>query len=125
ATDLASTIDVVPTILSVLGMDVPDALPGINLLDAAALESRSTIYGEIFDHDIKSMDQPESSLQYRWVIDGRYKLIDPSMRMNGEVPELYDLIADPTETNDLAQTQPERVEMLMQALNDWWHPDNA
>lgn len=121
-TDLASTIDVVPTTLKLLDLPVPEKLPGINLLDPAARESRQAIFGEIFEHDIQSLDDPAASVQYRWVIDGRFKLIQPSSRMNGEAAQLYDLIDDPNENQDLAADQPARVEALQRKLDAWWNP---
>lgn len=123
--DLASTIDVVPTVLSLLDLQVPETLPGIDLLDSEAVRQRDAIHGEIFDHDIQSLDDPAASLQYRWIIQGRFKLIEPSSRMSGESVELYDLINDPTELHDLSGEQPERVDELRRQLNQWWQPATA
>ena len=123
--ELASTIDVVPTTLAALGMDVPDSLPGINLLDEDAIVRRETIFGEIFEHDIRSLTDSAASLRYRWVISGRYKLIDPSSRMKRQAPELYDLHADPTEQKDLSQQMPDKLESLRKRLDQWWNPPTA
>lgn len=53
-----------------------------------------------------------------WV-DGRYKL-HRMARQSGEVVcELYDLVADPKESSDLAGQQPERVQKMKAALETW------
>ncbi|MEM1228252.1 MAG: sulfatase [Planctomycetota bacterium] len=122
---LASTVDVVPTTLSLLNMSVPEELPGIDVLDEEALQSRESIFGEIFEHDIQSLDDPAVSLQYRWIIDGRYKLIDPSSRMSGAEQELYDLLDDPTEQHDLSGTNADQVDVLLKKLDAWWDPPTA
>ncbi|MCC9657121.1 sulfatase family protein [Rhodopirellula halodulae] len=122
---LVSTIDVVPTTMSLLGLETPNGLPGINVLNETSLEERQAIYGEIFEHDIQSMDNPADSLQYRWVIQGNYKLIDPSSRMTGRSPELYNLKLDPHENRNLADQQPEKVQSLQTLLDAWYAPDSA
>ncbi|WP_231612471.1 sulfatase family protein [Novipirellula galeiformis] len=117
---LASSIDLVPTVLAAVGIQTDNALPGINLLDPAARESRDAIFGEIFEHDIQSMDDPVASLRYRWMIQGELKLILPSVRMTGEKAQLYNLKQDPHENNDLAATHPKIVASMSEAINAWW-----
>ena len=67
---LASSLDLAPTILTAVGLKPTPELPGINLLDDAAVEERTAIFGEIFTHDAVDIHRPSSSLRYRWVIDG-------------------------------------------------------
>lgn len=122
-TELASSIDLVPTTLALLGQPVPSDLPGIDLTDAESVDARTVLTGEIFDHDIRSQTDPAESLQYRWVIDGTLKLIEPTALMgSGAETELYDLGKDPTEQNDLADTRSGDVESLKQTLDAWWTP---
>lgn len=45
----------------------------------------------------------------------RYKLI----RIRSEAPQLYDLLADPRERRDLATEQPERVGVMLAAMEAW------
>ncbi len=75
---LASSIDLVPTVLGLLGIERPEILPGIHLCDAVEVQQRNSICGEIFEHDIVSMDDPAASLMYRWIIQGSEKLIVPA-----------------------------------------------
>ncbi len=126
-THLASSIDMVPTICSLLGPNeglekAAAGLPGINLLDESVIAKRDTLYGEIFEHDIVAMDDPAASLMYRWVIEGNYKLIDPSSRLAGESPQLYRLDEDPAEDHDLAGVDPDRVARLTAKLDAWYAP---
>ncbi len=117
---LASSIDIVPTILAACGLPAPEKLPGVNLLDAAALSQRDTIYGEIYSHDVADVDNPTRSLQYRWTISGWWKLIVPATEGEAARPELYHLRNDPHENRDLAPEKPDLVKQLRQRLDAWW-----
>jgi uncharacterized sulfatase len=110
---LASTIDLVPTILAVCGFQAPANLPGVNLLS----ETRSEAFGEIFQHDVADIDDPRASLQYRWRIDGDWKLILPK---DGDNAELYNLKIDPLENENLAAKNADRVRQMTGKLNEWW-----
>jgi uncharacterized sulfatase len=112
-TSLASTIDLVPTILTACGFESPKDLPGVNLLS----ETRSEAFGEIFDHDVADIDNPQASLEYRWCIDGYWKLILPK---DGKNPELYNLKIDPHENENLATKHPDIVRRLTEKLDRWW-----
>lgn len=119
---LASSIDLLPTILAAAGAEVPADLPGLNLLpiiEAGGKSPRQQLFGEIFAHDVAEIDRPAASLQYRWTIKNQWKLILPAAAEAR--PELYDLSADPTEDHDLAAAQPERVRELTAEINQWWN----
>lgn len=121
--NLASSIDLVPTIRAAVGLPAKEQLPGINLLDSQAVSSRQAIYGEIFEHDIVDMQDEAASLMYRWVIENDMKLIQPyKVRFPQQQPELYDLSNDPDESINLAETQPEKVRHLQAMLDQWWKP---
>lgn len=115
--NLASSIDLVPTVLKLLKLPVPETLPGISLVDEEKVQARQQIFGEIFEHDIVAMDAPKASLMYRWIIHGNHKLIVPSDRMKGESPQLYRLDKDPSEDHDLASSSPDLVAKLMKELD--------
>ncbi|MEZ5940913.1 MAG: sulfatase [Planctomycetaceae bacterium] len=120
-THLASSIDIVPTLLTAVGIDVPKRLQGINLADAAAVEKRKAIFGEILEHDIQHMTDPVASLRFRWVIDGEWKLIVPhaGREPNAEV-ELFHITEDPFEKHNLAATEAARVKALTAEIDAWW-----
>ena len=131
--ELISSIDLVPTMLSAAGVEVPKQMPGLDLMplvrDGKPL-SRDTIFGEGFAHDIADIDKPEASLLYRWVIQGKWKLL---LTYDGTVgryasshprterrPQLFDLQADPQELQNLASKNPEMVAKLAAKISDWW-----
>jgi uncharacterized sulfatase len=130
---LCSSIDIVPTALAAAGARIPENLPGYNLLPV--LESgeptpRKEVFGETFAHDIAELDNPQATLLYRWVIDGKWKLL---LTYDGKLdryasshpraekrPQLYDLLADPHENTNLAAANPEVVARLAARLQEWW-----
>jgi arylsulfatase A-like enzyme len=130
---LCSSVDIVPTSLAAAGVEIPAVLPGLNLLPqlkSAAPTPRKEVYGETFAHDVADIDKPEESLLYRWVIDGKWKLL---LTYDGKLgkyasshprtekrPQLYDLIADPHEDKNLAADNPELVQELAEKLQKWW-----
>lgn len=131
--DLCSTVDIVPTVLAAVGATSISDLPGRNLLplvvDGHSLD-RHTLFGESYSHDIADLDTVETSLQYRWCIDGNWKLIlsydCPEDRYafvhaaNDRNPQLFDLKADPHEHHNLAAMHPEMVQKLAELLQSDW-----
>ncbi|MCV9386691.1 sulfatase-like hydrolase/transferase [Reichenbachiella ulvae] len=115
---LSSSIDMVPTVLSLLEMDQPDNLPGISVLDQKAMAEREAIFGEIYAHDFTTID---SSLFYQIVYTNPYKLIVPNkVRKADEVVQLYNIYEDSEEKRNLAEAKPEVVADLMQKLEEHW-----
>ncbi|MFO0846774.1 MAG: sulfatase [Gemmataceae bacterium] len=118
-TDLVSTVDIAPTILSAAGVTPPKEMHGLSLLDAAAGKGplkRDAVFGEIFEHTAIDIDKPAVNLTHRWVRQGDWKLIAP---VKGQ-PELYDLKSDPVEKTNLAAKEGERVKRLTALLDAWW-----
>jgi arylsulfatase A-like enzyme len=113
--------------LKAAGVEVPAALPGLDLRDHPAMTKRASIEVESYTHDIMEMDAPEKSLTARVIIDGWSKLIVPGpVKMEGPkakfasiagVDELYDLKSDPTETRNLAAEKPDEVKRLKGMLS--------
>lgn len=130
---LCSSVDIVPTALAAAGVAIPENLPGLNLLpilESGAATSRQEVFGETFAHDVADIDDPEATLLYRWVIDGKWKLL---LTYDGKLgryasshprtekrPQLYDLLADPHENTNLAAQNPEVVARLAARLQAWW-----
>ncbi len=98
-------------------------MPGINLLDAHWVASRDAVFGEIFEHNAVDIAKPAANLQYRWVIDGTWKLIVPhEPNVKGGKIELYDLAKDASEKDNLAEKHPDKVKELTKKLDAWWKP---
>lgn len=131
--ELVSSIDLLPTLLGAAGAAIPPGLPGLNLWPAISQGNpleRDTIFGEGFAHDIADLDNPAASLLYRWCIEGRWKLIlnYPGMQRRFTVKrgpdeqqsQLFDLLADPHERENLAARHPEIVERLREKIERWY-----
>ncbi len=129
--ELCSSIDIVPTILAAADAEIPNGLPGLNLLpnleDRTPIQ-RDTIFGESFAHDIADIENPEASLLYRWVIRDHTKLLltydgQPGKMKyppEGGEPQLFDLKSDPHEKVNLAADQPHVVKELSDLLTQWY-----
>lgn len=121
-----SSLDILPTVLDAVGVKRPADLPGLNLLDEAAVAKRETIFGECFTHDSRDLQNPAASLRWRWLVRGDWKLIVPNPQNEPkEVAELYDLNADPHETKNLVESQTDRVAVLRQSLDAWWAGESS
>lgn len=118
--ELATSLDLLPTLLNAAGMKPVPGLPGIDLLDDEAVRKRKSIFGECFEHTIPDLDDPAKGLRWRWAIDERWKLIVP--KEPDKPSELYDIQADPKEEKDLAAREPAAVQALRGKLDEWWKP---
>ncbi len=130
---LCSSIDIFPTLLAAAGAPAPKNLPGINLLPvlkSGQPTPRDVVFGETFAHDVANIDRPDDSLVYRWVIEGKWKLL---LTYDGAVsaryasanprtekrPQLFDVIADPQENKNVAAQNPAVVARLVARLQEW------
>jgi uncharacterized sulfatase len=117
----ASSVDLMPTLLRLCGVAAPPRLPGIDLLDDKAVASRPGVFGACFAHDAVDLDQPSTSLNWRWCVSGRWKLIVPNLALQTNSPdELYDLGADPLETRNLAPARAAKAKQLKDLVDRWW-----
>ena len=102
-----SHIDLLPTILDLLELDIPDGLQGRSLTAA----TNDT------DDDVESPTPPiyfealNANLTRGWapltgVVSDRWKFVDLP------IPELYDLVADPGETTNLFERETARAQSL-------------
>lgn len=116
--DLVSTLDIVPTLLDAARMPIPESLPGLSLWDAAEGKGplkRDAVFGEIYLHTAKKLDDPRANLTHRWVRSGDWKLILPVE--SGGAPELFQMKDDPQEKHNFAAEQPDRVRELSAKLD--------
>jgi len=130
------TVDVVPTILDAVGLPgAANGIAGESLMPSATgrkpLENQA-VFGEVYPGDASELGNPAGEVAYRWVRDGRLKLIVPH-RHGGESPwgdyldktALYDVVADPGEQTDLSgdPQYADQLERLRRLLDAWWPVD--
>lgn len=107
----AHLVDVLPTLADITGSEIPDRwndrelrpLSGVSLkplFDAKPLPSRPPI------HLLFSQD--------RGLRDGDWKLVS----FQSKAWELYNMVEDRTELSDLAETEPERLQTMIQRWTD-------
>ena len=141
--EAVSSLDILPTVLTACGAEVPAGLPGVNLLDPAARAARRAVFGECYTHTLLDLDDPAAGLLWRWCVEGRWKLVvpehlgpdDPRLASEGRAldedarrwllsgaPRLFDLAADPDENTSVAAGHPEVVARLSATLDDRWRP---
>jgi len=112
-----SAIDIATTIYGICGIESPKDIQGINVLDKERLNERDLIFAETYAHDFSTID---ASLYYQIAIDLPYKLIlpDSSNVQNAEI-ELFDIVADPFETRNLAAQEPGLKNELLNKIDNW------
>ncbi len=113
-TTLAAHIDMLPTLVELAGLIVPDtlALDGTSLLPR--LEGTGTDWPPrtLFTHYSGKSVTPQPG----GVRTEKYRLVLPR---DGE-PQLYDMLHDPEQTHDIARQQPETVDTLVEQYRNWY-----
>jgi tetratricopeptide (TPR) repeat protein len=99
--DPASLVDVVPTVLGLIGLAAPSAHDGRDLLAAGAATGSSEAYAET------EYPQVAGCAPLRALVDRRWKFIG-----GPAVPELYDLEQDSSETADVAPAHRQVAEAM-------------
>ena len=101
---VVSVVDVFPTLLDAMGLEVAAGIDGTSLLDSSPASGRG-VYFEAY----------AGWIAYGWSqltgwldADGKY--------VHSSRPELFDPRADPRETRDLAAERPEQVERARAAI---------
>ena len=132
--DLASSIDLMPTILAGCNIHPPEHLPGINLLNDSERGGRHAVFGGAWSIHNMKIGSPTATLQYRYCVTRAWKLLtrhpgkDTTRyktihQWDREPHRLYDLSEDPLEANNVAEIHTEVVDQLKRRL-DSVIPDN-
>jgi arylsulfatase len=124
----AHAIDVVPTILDLIGAEAPAVIDGVEqspiegvslagvLADPAAPENHTVQYFEMFGS--RALYQEGwKAVTFHPFIDMYQEGRDPDASYDDDIWELYHVATDPSETRDLARAEPARLEAMVAT---WW-----
>jgi arylsulfatase len=110
--------DVAPTIYELIGVQAPEVYRGVEqfpiagesmayaFTDPTGASTRNLQYFEMFGH--------RAMYAEGWKAVTRHT---PGVSFDDDIWELYNLTSDPSECNDLAEQEPER---LAQMIEQWW-----
>lgn len=117
AETLASNIDIAPTILKICGVEPSAQMKGLDLRKPEKLKERNRIFVDVYEHDsdLDQLDDLESGLKSRVVIDGWDKLIANKDAAN----QLYDLKKDDDDRNDLSSANQDKASALANIIDAW------
>ena len=123
---LVSLVDVAPTLAELMGLDLASAWPeGRSLVPLLAGRSQEARPGfaeagqSFFPDELKRRVRFDVAGRPRAVLDGRWKLIWTPGQTPDLAFELYDLVADPGETNDLHRPDHPELDRLRGLLFGW------
>ncbi len=109
---LSSHIDLLPTLLDMIGSDIPDGLDGVSLAPTLFNSDHTMPARKIYTH----VNFMTNMTPYPGAIrDGRYVL---TVKKEGN--ELYDLTKDPAQKQDLIATDTVVAEALTRQYQSWY-----
>ena len=109
----SSQVDLLPTVLDVLGLPIPNWVDGESL-KPALLEGRATTRPRFaMNLEPDSRFAPPSKGTVAIMLDG-WKMV---RYLSTRTEELYDLASDPEETTDLVTANPRQASVMRNALN--------
>ncbi len=125
---IASHIDVLPTLLDAIGMEVPKkpVIDGMSLMPLLTGRELNMADRQFFFQCHRGL-QPQIYRNVA-VVGQRYKMVGypdsfdmgPEISAENPVLELYDLIDDPGEENDLANEQPDLLRSMRTEYEKWF-----
>jgi len=112
--DMTSHVDVAPTILELLGLEIPEAMEGTSLVPW---------FNGTADRPVReAIVCQECTWQMKWGLRTRthkfIRALEPDVYGTPE-RELYDLVADPGEFQNIRENEPELVRELEAQLDTW------
>lgn len=113
-------VDVSATMVELAGLSIPRMFEGTSLAGALRGDASADWPQHVFMQSGSVPNAPQLSVR-----EGRWKLIriafPPERKlMTGNEYELYDLVADPGETTNVAAAHQNVVERLVEALDSWY-----
>jgi len=124
---LVQAIDLVPTILTAVGLagEITPRMKGLDLMRSATGRERlpeRPAWGAVFPNDAIVLGKPSRHVRGRWIRQGRFKMIVPGPAEDPLQRSLFDLARDPQERVNLAQdaTHVQRMQNMIKLLDEWW-----
>jgi arylsulfatase A-like enzyme len=128
--NVTETIDVMPTLLALSGIPLPEGLQGQSLVplltgNPGEFRDRPAISQKAVTKPGAGAPFPADTEDYS-IIDSGFKLIHHRTRREGTPEyELFDAVNDPLDQKDLASQHPEQVKRLAELLEGWLKMANA
>ncbi len=128
--NVTETIDVMPTLLSLSRIPLPEGLQGQSLVplltgEKSQFRDRPAISEKAVTKGGEGAPWPEDTESYS-IVDSGFKLIHHRTRRDGTPEyELFDAIQDPLDRTDLASSHPDEVKRLSELLDGWYKMANA
>jgi len=111
---LVQHIDIAPTILDALGIEIPEAMEGQSLVPYLTGKRDEPIYPFLVTEECtRMMKWGLRTDKYKFILSRKQDYQRRPLR------ELYDLEADPEELNNIAEDNPEIVKELEEILEGW------
>jgi arylsulfatase A-like enzyme len=134
--EFAHAIDFFPTIAAAAGLEAPEGLPGIDLLDENARKGRDTVFGVCNSIYNMTPGDPDDTLKYLWCVEKEWKLLirfdgkDTTKYRNVHIWDtapvrLFNIKGDPNEKNDVSSEHPEVVERMRKKIAEWHAVDEG
>lgn len=120
-TSLISAVDLLPTFCELTGASLPNGYQPDGISQVGALMGEQTALREkpLF-WKMAGRRKQSGKDAFHWVsfatVDQNWKLLADA---DQDHVELYDIVADPYEKNDLADTKPDVVKRLLASIGDW------
>ena len=105
---IVRSVDLFPTLFELMGLPAPGGVDGTSLVPL--------LQGEELELTAYAETDYRLFVHHRAIRQGQYKLI---LDLMDGGRELYDLDADPGESNDISGSEPRRTYELEQALRSW------
>ena len=126
--EMVSSLDILPTSMAAAGIKIPKHahLDGANILPVFNKAEKQVIHNYLFwagshvpaDKRFDELSYHHDDPPATWAVrHGKWKIVQ---MMEFGAPMLYDLEADPTESNDLAAQYPELVGKLTKEFRIWF-----